>query len=503
MRDVAPRAYAARAIDLPLPERTQPGAPLDVRWSDDGSRILVARPVDARAWPLLDAARPDIGAALAIGGLVLLAAGTARVVRRPRVPGRSYCRRCNHDLNAGPGAHPASDRCPECGHSLGARAIAHGATRARRLARVLVPSLAALGLGAWLFTGSIRGAPLIGVAWPIAAASHFPGWPWARTSTVDQPSRHVCRVDVIRVEPEALVLESPCITDDPRSNVLARPDGTVIAWVQHSPESGWVPTVRWFDVTTGRGGSAGIASAHAGFPRLCGWTADGREVVALVQRTGMDYDRRDDGTAIIDVDVVAVDPRTGTVRPAGRGRGRATGGGTPSQGWSVGPAIAAIGAGPSPRTVTVTSEQAGASRGVAAGELVLRELTVSDGSESRVVPLGGVGIEGVFDFRSAWLRPDGRLGVEFASPFSYGNPALAASLVRAIDPETGAIEGPPAGEPLPQVASVTGPGRPSPDGSRRLRVELDWSSPARLARIRVLVDDVRVADPPPPDASRP
>jgi 5-oxoprolinase (ATP-hydrolysing) len=32
---------ATRAIDLPLPERTQTGAPLDVRWSDDGSRILV------------------------------------------------------------------------------------------------------------------------------------------------------------------------------------------------------------------------------------------------------------------------------------------------------------------------------------------------------------------------------------------------------------------------------------------------------------------------------
>ncbi|MBU3684066.1 MAG: hypothetical protein FGM39_08695, partial [Phycisphaerales bacterium] len=426
MLDVPGQPSATRAIDLPRPERTQPGALPDVRWSDDGSRILVSRPVDARAWPLLDAARPDIGAMLVIGGLVLLAAGIARVVGRPRVPGRSYCRRCNHDLNAGPGARPSSDRCPECGLSLGARAIARGATRARRLARVLVPSLAALGLGAWLFTASVRGAGAratsIGIAWPIAAASQVAGWPWMRTSTIDTPSRPARRIDVIRVEPDALVLESPCIIDAFSPNPLASADGTVIAWVEHSFTTGWVPTLHWFDATTSRSGSVGIAPAHAGFPSLCGWTPDGREVVALVQRTDVDYDRRDDGTAIFEVDVVAVDPRTGAVRPAGRGRGRATGGGSPSQGWNLGPAIAAIGAGPSPRTVTVTAEQAGASRGAARGELVLRELTVSEGTESRVVPLGDVGVEGVSEFRRAWLRPDGRLGVEFSSPFSYGNP---------------------------------------------------------------------------------
>lgn len=509
MRDVPGQPSATRAIDLPLAERTQPaGSPLDVRWSDDGSRILVARSVDARAWPRLEAARPDIGAILSIGGLVLLAVGIARVVRRPRVPGRSYCRRCNHDLNAGPGARPASDRCPECGLLLGARTVALGATRARRLARALVPSLAALGLGAWLFTASVHGAgaraPSIGIAWPIAAASQVTGWPWMRTSSVDRPSRPACRIDVIRVEAEALVLESPCIIDAFSPSALASPDGTVIAWVEHSFTTGWVPTLHWFDATTGRGGSVGIAPPHAGFPSLCGWTPDGREVVALVQRTDVDYDRRDDGTAIIEVDVVAVDPRTGTMRTAGRGRGRATGGGSPSQGWSLGPAIAAIGAGPSPRTVTVTAEQAGASRGAARGELVLRELTVNEGTESRVVPLVGVGVEGVFGFRRAWLRPDGQLGVEFSSPFSYGDPALAARLVRVIDPETGAVEAPPADEPLPQVGPVAGPGRPSPDGTRRLRLELDWPWPGRPVRIGILVDDARDgAGPPSPDATRP
>ncbi len=479
MLDVPKRPSATRAIDLPLPERTQTGAPLDVRWSDDGSRILVARSVDARAWPLLDAARPDIGALLAIGGLVLLAAGIGRVIRRPRVPGRSYCRRCNHDLNAVPGARPASDRCPECGLSLGARAIVRGSTRARRLARVLVPSLAAMGLGAWLFTGSVRGAPLIGVAWPIAAAAQVPGWPWARTSTVDQPSRHVCRVDVIRVEPEALVLESPCITDDPRSNVLARPDGTVIAWVQHSPESGWVPTVRWFDVTTGRGGSVGIAPAHAGFPSVCGWSPDGREIIAVLQRTGMNYRTRDDGTAIIAVDVMAVDPETGAVRTVDRGRGRATGG--PPGGWALGPAIAAVGTDPQARTVTLATEQVGQGNGTSRGGVALRELTV-DGRAERIVTLDGTIVEDVWGVRRAWIEPGGRLGVEFASAFTNANPARQGGPRRLIDLETGAVTEP------PEKPGTTG--KISPDGSRQFRIEVDRSTGPGISRIRVLVDRI-------------
>ncbi|MFM8733163.1 MAG: hypothetical protein ACKOGJ_11780, partial [Phycisphaerales bacterium] len=94
---------------------------IDARWSDDGSAILVARTVDPRAWPFLDAARPDIGALLFVAGLVVLAVGTARVLRTPRIPGRSYCRRCNHDLNAAAGVQPESPWCPECGQALDGR----------------------------------------------------------------------------------------------------------------------------------------------------------------------------------------------------------------------------------------------------------------------------------------------------------------------------------------------------------------------------------------------
>ena len=137
-------SHPVPSVELPNADRTNDAMGIEARWSDDGSRILVSRTVDPRAWPLLDAARPDIGALAVVAGLVILAVGTARVLRTPRIHGRSYCRRCNHDLNPAPGAPPDPPRCPEGGPAPDGRGIAPGVSRGRRLARVIVPALVAI-----------------------------------------------------------------------------------------------------------------------------------------------------------------------------------------------------------------------------------------------------------------------------------------------------------------------------------------------------------------------
>jgi hypothetical protein len=245
---------------------------------------------------------------------------------------------------------------------------------------------------------------------------------------------------------------------------------------------------------------AALGPPHVGFPSVCGWSPDGREIIAVLQRTGMNYRTRDDGTAIIAVDVMAVDPETGAVRTVDRGRGRATGG--PPGGWALGPAIAAVGTDPQARTVTLATEQVGQGNGTSRGGVSLRELTV-DGRAERIVTLDGTIVEDVWGVRRAWIEPGGRLGVEFASTFMNANPALQGGPQRVIDLETGAVTEPPS-TPIArsdgEVAAhrtvfdhrtKTGmAGRISPDGSRQFRIEVDWSTEIKISRIRVLVDRV-------------
>lgn len=112
-------AAQAWSIDLPDAGSTRGTSINEARWSEDGSRLFVSRTVDPRAWPLLDAARPDIGALMVVAGVLAIVIGAVRMFRHPRTAGRSYCRRCNHDLNAVHGERPSAPRCPECGLPLG------------------------------------------------------------------------------------------------------------------------------------------------------------------------------------------------------------------------------------------------------------------------------------------------------------------------------------------------------------------------------------------------
>jgi len=494
------------SVELPKADRTNSAKEIDARWSDDGSRILVARTVDPRVWPLLDAARPDIGALCIVVGLVLLVVGTARVLRTPRLAGRSYCRRCNHDLNAVVGVRPDPPRCPECGLALEGRGSAPGRSRGRRLARVIVPALLAIGGGTALFATSItrRQAPLGGPAllpaWPIAAASNLGNWSWWRRSTIDTPERFALRIDIIRVDTDRLWLEAPVLATRTRQ-WIARTDGAMVAWADFSERSEWHPRVEWFESGRGRGGRADLGPQGGGFPSICGWSPDGREIIALLQRTGTDYPMRDDGTAVFAVDVMAIDPDTGTVRTVDRGRGRATGG--PPGGWLLGPAIAAVGIDPTARTVTLAGEQVGQGNGTSRGGVSLRELTVVGNGGTRIVTLDGSIVEDAYGFRRAWIEADGRLGVEFASSFMSANPASQGGPKRLVDLDTGKVTEPPSiasapsdMDPAPRHTVIADPTKPSiagklsPDGSRRFNIEIDWSTTAKITQMRVRVDRV-------------
>ena len=475
----APDAWS---IDLPDAGSTWGTYISEARWSEDGSRIFVARTVDPRAWALLDAARPDIGALLVVAGILAILIGVPRIVRRPRTAGRSYCRRCNHDLNAMPGERPSSPRCPECGLPLDGRGVTPGRGSGLRMARVGVPALVTVACGVALFLTSVAPpqARRLNSAWPVAAASQFKNWPWWRRSTIDEPERLKLRIDVIRVDAGGLRLESSAILAGSGQQWAARTDGTAVAWVEHSPDTDWVPRVAWFDTVGGRGGSADLAPAHPGFPAICGWSPDDREIVALVQFTGSTYSTRDDGTAIVDTAVMAIDPETGTVRTVGHGRGRATGTGGPPAAWQIGPTIAALGTDPRVRAVTVAAEQT--NQGV-----VLRELTVIGDADVRVIPLTGEFAEDSWGIRRAWLTTDDRVAVEFISSGFNSDDEMHGHSVQFVDLATGAVSGAPSSM---TTKEPVGAQRLSPDGSRRIGVKIDRSASGKLSRLGIVVTTV-------------
>jgi hypothetical protein len=477
-------AVQAWSIDLPDAGSTRGTAINEARWSEDGSRLFVSRTVDPRAWPLLDAAQPDIGALIIIFGVLAILIGIARIFRHPRTAGRSYCRRCNHDLNAVHGERPSALRCPECGLPLDGRGVVRGFGRGLRLARVGIPALVTVACGVTIFLTSIapRQTPRLKQAWPAAAASAVPNWPWWRRSTIDFPYQFNLRVDVIRVDVDGLRLESAALLPGVSPPWVARPDGTTIAWTEHSEDAGWVPRVAWFDTVRGRSESADLDPAQ-GIPAICGWSPDGREIVALLQDTGSGYRTRDDGSAIMDADVMAIDTTTGTVRTVGRGRGRATGG--PPAGWMMGPAIAALGTDPHTRAVTLAAEQEKPSSRSTRGGLALRELTVIGDSGVRVIPLAGELVEGNWGMRRAWITTDGRLGVEFLF-YPNVNSEMQSGPERFIDLTSGAVSDPPSSN-IAAKPGTSSTGKPSPDGSRHVRIEVDCSAPDTVARIGVVV----------------
>ena len=192
---------------------------------------------------------------------------------------------------------------------------------------------------------------------------------------------------------------------------------------------------------------------------------------------------------------MAIDTASGVVRLVDSGEGRATGSAATS--WVVGPAIASIGADPTARTVILVGEQSGG--------IVLRNLCIIGDAGMRVVPVTGEVVQDAWGFRSAWITADGRLGVEFSSMFIADG--LGSGVPRRlIDLDTGLVSNPSSSTAGPE-GTAAGPerafldpgaprtgGRISPDGTRTARLEIDWSTPERVSRIRVVVDQAEEPD---------
>jgi hypothetical protein len=150
------------------------------------------------------------------------------------------------------------------------------------------------------------------------------------------------------------------------------------------------------------------------------------------------------------------------------------------------PAIAALGTDPHARAVTLATEhEQHSSERSTAGGLALRELTVIGDSGVQVIPLAGEWVAASWGLHRAWITTDGRLGVEFMA-YPNGNPYLQGGPERFIDLTSGAVSDPPLSTTAAYPATSRTNG-PSPDGSRHVRIEVDWSAPDTVSRIGVVV----------------
>jgi hypothetical protein len=212
-------------------------SPGEVRWSVDGSAVAVVDTIDGRWWPWFDDQSPLIGLIGFLAAALVLARSVVRLVRMPRIEGRAYCRRCNHDLDGG----RAGDPCPECG------CIQHGRERAvptwRRSETLLIGlSLLVMVVGAGRLITRVQvqsaGQALAsrGLAWPLASLQSVDGWPlwrvWRPQDDVRRAGIVVRRIDLVG----GIVLDAPPIDawKDPGSGVVMTPspDGASGAGVQ-------------------------------------------------------------------------------------------------------------------------------------------------------------------------------------------------------------------------------------------------------------------------------
>ncbi|MFO0827279.1 MAG: hypothetical protein U0572_03930 [Phycisphaerales bacterium] len=444
-------------VDLPDPASTVGW--LAPQWSANGQRILVERYVDARAWPWFDEHRADLGPALALSGIAIGVWWCVRTLRRPRMVGHSYCRRCNQALDSSR-APPA--RCPECGAALSARRIVIGRSWARRLVPVALLAIVMTLSGAFLAKGSIATSSAktvqIGDAWPVAALDRFSWWPLWRA---EMPRRMAIRVDVAELTESGglrLVGTTPTMLGT-NASVCASDDGRVLAWAVFNESNGWRHEIRWFDVDANRTGSAIIGTNSDGFIRVCHVLDDGNSIIVRRDRNVVAPDSLAAADVAYPVDVLVVDRATGRASVVATSDAVATNIGPSS--WRIEPGVAAVSSGPKARWATMTLPS------------LQTPKTGAPAALARSVKVGGDG--GVRDVvlraeqrtgqspRRAVIEDDRWLVVDVDDPFRTQSGAAVRERYR-IDLETGDLAGPFTTSPSGLAASVvassgTGPWR--------------------------------------------
>ncbi|MBL9149239.1 MAG: hypothetical protein JNM94_11150 [Phycisphaerae bacterium] len=459
-------------IDLPDPAATMSwSAP---RWSKDGTRVVVERQVDARAWPWLDDHRADVGPALVLVGLALGFWWLVRTWRRPRQVGRRYCRRCNHDVG---GAEAQTERCGECGGVLAGRGTVVGRVRLFRLGPMLALATLLVAGGAFLAYGSIVGssAQIFGprTAWPLAALDRFPEWPLWRADVSWTSAK---RLDVVAIDADGQLQRIPTSAIELPPNVFwyTSDDGRMLAWSRFDESNGWRQEVCWFDVDANVQGSTFVGSGGDGFLRVCGFTPDGRSIV--VRRDGLigpsaRQITAPDGATLGHhaVEVIVVGPRDGSSSTVGTGEAYAIGSGGAS--WLIEPGLVAVGPGPRTTWATFTLSRP---RPPAQSPAVVRiaNLVIGNESDSRaidvvgdLVSFNGTMVATIVDDRELVIEEtdvDPLTRVRYRIDLATGNAAKeAAAASSSIESRFGLSIVVPAG-----ISAWRGPGSPAPEWVR-------------------------------------
>jgi hypothetical protein len=126
-----------------------------LRPTPDGAGVFFTAHVTAiNLWALLVSSWPEIGGGIV--GLAGLVCGwtICRTLRRRRIPGLPYCRRCGYCLESLP-----SERCPDCGDERARRRAIIARPAWRRLAPglVIVATLASTYAGLLIGEGAAGG----------------------------------------------------------------------------------------------------------------------------------------------------------------------------------------------------------------------------------------------------------------------------------------------------------------------------------------------------------
>jgi len=317
-------AAAHPEIRIPLdPLPIDNGSPVRVRWSDDGSRLVIGSTVDLGPGAFWHVHGMDFSLAAGLAGVLWLAVLARRIRRRPQVPGRTYCRRCNYDVGDVAPGNP----CPECGLEPGGRAARMpGRTRTMQAVRawpwvLAAMAMAAAGLGHFVSRANGPSVAMRTDTWPVAGLDRGPGaWPLWRP--LPYKPAIGWRMDVWRVPPAG----TPW-ADAPEWSVLEErpwvftvftlaPDGTRAAWLRVG--AGSAPSVlRVADFASRSSHEVVLNAAASGSFRIQGWTDGSRRLTVTFDTiTGVPGP---DGTSLVDsvvrAQVLSVDCRAGAHDP--------------------------------------------------------------------------------------------------------------------------------------------------------------------------------------------
>jgi len=435
-------------------------------WTMDGQRILVERLVDARPWPWLDNHRADFGVIALVVGLAIASWWTVRTVRRPRAAGRTYCRRCNQELDI---SVRLPERCPECGSQLGQKQRVIGRRLAWRLLPLPLAAIAIALAGALAIRGTLLWSTLAPFrpfeAWPNAFFVRFASWPLWRVPRQFAYAALATRVDIIDCPPSNELRHlSHCVIQKPAAGEwVASDDGGILAWAVFDPTSGWNQEIRWFDTVAQQSHTKVIGSNADGFVRVCGFTPDGRSIVA--RRDRLVGPATSAATAPYPVEIVVVDMSNGAVRVVAESEAIAIGQPGPGANWQLEAGTAAVGAGPRIEWATVTLGPP--PMPTPAKRALLTHLMVGTAGEVRQIELKGDALVPIGGIRRARIVDDRRLAFEGPSARWAGEVVGVE-----IDLETGAVSISRAlGEIVSEDGAIVSSKVASPDGRRAVDIK--------------------------------